>query len=235
MVALALPTSASAATVFGADLTQDPLYTTSAFSIVTVIDPGGAANTGAPISGILTSVRLKTSGGGGSGVIKVLTLTDHADSSTYTFLNDGPEVPISVTPSVSPHVTEVLTRRPIAAGQKLAIEMDDAGGTIYEAYNDPTAECAYTSNHAVGTSIDYSTVGCNENPPLLSGTIEADADHDGYGDDTQDQCPTDATTQAPCPTTPTTPTTPPPHKKKCKKHKHRSAEVAKKKCKKKRR
>ena len=34
----------------------------------------------------------------------------------------------------------------------------------------------------------------------MNADIEADADKDGFGDETQDQCPTDATTQGPCPT-----------------------------------
>ncbi len=60
----------------------------------------------------------------------------------------------------------------------------------------------------------------------VSASLEPDADQDGFGDETQDQCPTDAGTQGPCPVTPV-------KKKKCKKkHKH-SAESAKKKCKKK--
>ena len=34
---------------------------------------------------------------------------------------------------------------------------------------------------------------------VLNADIEADADKDGYGDETQDQCPTNAATQGPCP------------------------------------
>ena len=40
----------------------------------------------------------------------------------------------------------------------------------------------------------------------LSATLEPDADNDGFGDETQDQCPTNAATQGPCPTSATTPT-----------------------------
>ena len=41
---------------------------------------------------------------------------------------------------------------------------------------------------------------------MLSADIEPDADHDGFGDETQDKCPTDATTHDACPdkTAPTT-------------------------------
>jgi hypothetical protein len=67
----------------------------------------------------------------------------------------------------------------------------------------------------------------------VSAKLEADADHDGFGDETQDQCPTDTSTRGACPVTPVTP--PPLVKKKCKKHKKKdSASSAKKKhCKKK--
>jgi hypothetical protein len=37
---------------------------------------------------------------------------------------------------------------------------------------------------------------------LVAGSIEPDADGDGFGDETQDKCPTQATTQGPCDTTP---------------------------------
>jgi hypothetical protein len=60
----------------------------------------------------------------------------------------------------------------------------------------------------------------------VSAALEPDADHDGFGDETQDACPANPATQGSCPAQ---------HKKKCKKRKkHRSAEAAKKhKCKKK--
>jgi hypothetical protein len=230
---LAAPASASAATVFGADMTQEPGFATSIYTVTTVMDPGGAANTGAPVGGILTSVRLKTEGAAGSGVIQILTQTSHPNPNDYVFANTAPEIPITVTAGPSPgHVTEVLTRRPIVAGQKLSVDLDDGTSTILDAYHDASAECAFAGSNPVGTPTTYSIGGCNENLPLISGTIEADADGDGFGDDTQDQCPTNASTQGPCPTTaPVVPPTSP--KKKCKK-KHRSAAAAKK-CKKKRR
>ena len=37
---------------------------------------------------------------------------------------------------------------------------------------------------------------------LVQAVIEPDADHDGFGDETQDQCPTQANTQGPCDKTP---------------------------------
>lgn len=60
----------------------------------------------------------------------------------------------------------------------------------------------------------------------IAAVLEPDADHDGFGDESQDQCSTNASTQGPCPAAPA--------KKKCRKKKHkRTAESAKKKCRKK--
>lgn len=78
-------------------------------------------------------------------------------------------------------------------------------------------------------NVDSNFTGANPSRRLnASATVEPDADHDGFGDETQDGCPTSAAAQGACPAPP---------KKKCKRHKqkHRDAQAAKKKrCKKKR-
>jgi hypothetical protein len=53
-----------------------------------------------------------------------------------------------------------------------------------------------------------SAVGAPDPVTLLnvSAVLEPDADGDGFGDETQDQCPTNATTQGPCPTPAAAPT-----------------------------
>jgi hypothetical protein len=235
-----VPASAGAATVFGADLSTTPEFTASDLAITNVIKPGGAPDTGAPVSGVLVSVRIRTQGSGGDGVIRVLSETSHPAPDTYVFRNTPPEIPLSVLGDLSAegHVTQVLTRRPIVAGQRLGMQFpDDDLGDIQNMHNDPSAECAYSLvEHGVGFNLSYTTISCNHNVSLLSGTIEADADGDGFGDETQDQCPTNGTAHGTCPpaTTAPTPTTTPTAKKKCKKKKHqRAATVAKKKCKKK--
>jgi hypothetical protein len=44
---------------------------------------------------------------------------------------------------------------------------------------------------------------------LIAANVEPDSDRDGFGDETQDQCPTNATTQGPCPAAPAAPPAPP--------------------------
>lgn len=55
------------------------------------------------------------------------------------------------------------------------------------------------------TAVGSTTVFSGPSGPLrinISAVLEPDADHDGFGDETQDQCPTNASTQGPCPVTP---------------------------------
>jgi hypothetical protein len=214
---VAAPVTAGASVTFGADLSNTPTQAPFIYAFAPVIDPGGLPNTGAPISGVLVSVRVKTTGPAGTGAIRILTQTSHPDATTYGFLNTPPEIsiPFTADATAAGHITQLLTRRPITAGQKLGWYVNDSTNTIKSNYNDPTAECSYTgASHPVGAMVDYSTAGCNNNIVLESGTIEADAD---------------ATTQAACPVVPRTPV------KKCKKKKGKSKQAAasKKKCKKK--
>jgi len=76
----------------------------------------------------------------------------------------------------------------------------------------------------------------------ISATLEADADNDGFGDETQDQCLGTTGPQNGCPAPPAPPNSPtgqqaPAAKKKCKKkkEKHSAESAKKKKCKKKKR
>ncbi len=46
------------------------------------------------------------------------------------------------------------------------------------------------------------TIAYADHRPSVAATVESDADNDGFGDDTQDACPTDAKRQDPCPASP---------------------------------
>jgi hypothetical protein len=111
-----------------------------------------------------------------------------------------------------------------------------------------TGECAFETNNPADTydrrSGTATAVGALGNYLFdvtgwiidISATLEPDADNDGFGDESQDQCLGQAGTSNGCPgpSPPVAPSRQPVSKKKCKKHKHRSASPAKKKrCKKK--
>jgi hypothetical protein len=241
----AMPANAAATTVtFGADLTQNVTVgpacassTGEACSVVTMTRTDGFGERGSPIDGVLTSARVKTVGGATTVDVRVLR-PDPVLISNY--LNVGPETPIPV-PDVLPSSTGVISEatglhHPIAHHDLLGIGWNQPSTPLNYGVAAGGSSCAFrqgsTGGHPVDTTVQYNNAGCAFEI-LVQGTVETDADHDGFGDDTQDQCPTDASTYGPCPTT--TPTTAPPPKKKCKKKKHRRAVVAKKKCKKKHR
>jgi hypothetical protein len=123
-----------------------------------------------------------------------------------------------------------LTRIPVQAGDRIGLATAGNAAGSPPACNTGTSTLADEvyegGDFAVGTT---ATLNPFNNFRLnISAVVEPDADGDGYGDETQDQCATDASTQSTCPT------------KKCKKKKGKgkkgSAETAKKKkkgCKKK--
>ena len=120
-------------------------------------------------------------------------------------------------------------RLPIAAGQEIGVYLPPGSAASCEFSANPGDVVDWSlplGEPPLNTSYGYpgSDTGWRVNAQAV---VEPDADHDGFGDETKDQCPTNAATQGPCPITPV--------KKKCKKQKrkHHSAAVAKKKCKKK--
>ena len=190
-------------------------------SFVTTSHTDGFGERGSPIDGVLTSARVKTVGGATTVDLRVLR-PDPVLASNY--LNVGPETPIPV-PDVASSSTGVISEatglhHPIAAHDRLGIGLESAlhsaqlrRGVRRVGVCVPTAPTYTDGGHPVDTTVQYDNAGCLFEV-LVQGTVETDADHDGYGDDTQDQCPTDASTHGPCPTS--TPA-PPPHRKKCKK------------------
>ena len=120
-------------------------------------------------------------------------------------------------------VNPFSTRVPVSGGELLGLRGEDAGSTYGGMAGDNELELELLGGDpAPGET--RSAVGAADPVTLVnvSAVLEPDADRDGFGDETQDQCPTSATTQGPCPTTaPTTAAVPTGQRaaaiKKCKK------------------
>ncbi len=115
-------------------------------------------------------------------------------------------------PLDDPGVHQYDTRLPVKAGDSVGLQTDVTTDDV-SGGNSPITYC----NSGAGTLNRYSGgIDEGEFVPidpvancelLLNGDIEPDADHDGFGDETQDQCPTNTAIQGPCPdTTPPTAT-----------------------------
>jgi hypothetical protein len=219
----AAPATSSAAVTIGTPLDQ-PTSTASDVSpgrTVMTLAYAGAQLT-SPIDGVVVRYRVQSTAWGN------ISLRILRPAGAGAFDGVGTSTPAFVGGVFDDLTHQVGARLPIAAGDQIGIDSDSSvtlrsvssSGWMY-GYWDPK------SLDSDAPSVP--NVGSSDTSVLFNADVEADADHDGFGDETQDSCPGVAGPQAGCPN-PTVQT-----KKKCKHHKkHRSAESAKKKCKKRR-
>jgi hypothetical protein len=116
---------------------------------------------------------------------------------------------------------------PIQVGEQIGLFLPNGNADCF--IDAPPDDGLFFTGGDPPLNADANFTGANTNRLLnASAVVEPDADHDGFGDETQDGCPSSASAQGACPV---------PKRKKCKKHKKsRDASAAKKKaCKKKRR
>ena len=115
---------------------------------------------------------------------------------------------------------------PIQAGEQLGLFLPSGGAACF--IDAPPDDGLFFTGGDPPLNTDANFTGSNSNRRLnASAVVEPDADRDGFGDETQDACPSSASAQGACPA----------KRKKCKKHKKKSrhAVAAKKKgCKKRR-
>jgi hypothetical protein len=223
--ALALPSAASAAQtigqvgdVSGGSCTNDEAYLQKTIS--------GGASYSPSAYGVITSWSAMSKDGPG----QTVTLMVFRDDGSNQFSAVAHDSLVRTLSSVDDTLnTFTGTRIPIEASQRIGIyqpagsteacEFDGANGDDQAGYSDPYD----VGEPPLNVPFDYSGTD-SPNRVNARAVVEPDADRDGFGDETQDQCPSNASTQGPCPA----------HKKKCKKHKKKhSASAAKKKCKKK--
>lgn len=125
---------------------------------------------------------------------------------SYTVAARDPEH-ITTSADGSPVASTFSVRIPVSGGELLAV-WDGAAGTQSEAtlalqdtanMTDGAAEDTnQPTDPASGSSVSFGLVEFQARL-LLSAVMEPDADHDGFGDETQDQCPSNASIQGPCP------------------------------------
>jgi hypothetical protein len=184
-------------------------------------------------TGVVTAAQLEVNDKGETADLRLDIATVATGTPTNNVLDSAPVV--DPPPGISVRTgTFQGPGAAVAAGQQYALAVsrpDVAGSTIRVFLSNG---CPGTLFYSSSQSGSYLLVGANCCDMAFAVFVEPDADHDGFGDETQDQCPTDASTQGPCPVAPVTPVTTV-KKKKCKKHKknHSASSAKKKKCKKK--
>lgn len=151
------------------------------------------ANETSPVTGVIVRYRVDVESLG-QFTIRVLR---PAGGGTYTGAGSG----IPVTPTVH-GIQTFSSTLPIRAGDLIGLDLDDNAGVGQANVAGSTIdEWGNPGFLADGVTAPPNTVYQNEEL-LFNGDVEPDADNDGFGDESQDQCPTDATTHGPCPPPP---------------------------------
>lgn len=187
---------AGAAIRLGPDITRTP---TAGFPTIACAQPctlvPGSVPTGdlieAPADGVVTEVRYR----GEFSDTRVRLVRVDAAAKTVRVVRSG--APRTAT-ALGVEQWKVAERIEIRAGERVTLDAPGSGAALFAlpgisgglVVPRPAdgAETAYTAFPASG--------------PWVEAFVEPDADRDGFGDETQDRCPNDASTQAPCPVAP---------------------------------
>jgi hypothetical protein len=189
-------------TSVGLPLDQEPTDNSDGLRYVQSRLPDGSAFSGSPVAGVLTSVQVRTSGDAGT-----LTVVVYRPMSPLTGEIDlmrVAELPVTVTADATSagHLTDTPTRVSIAVGDRFGFDYPNRDIKAFQSnYGTPANMCSYLSLGtplALGATATFVNNTCNANWPGVLGTVEPDADGDGYGDDSQDACPSDAARQLAC-------------------------------------
>lgn len=210
-VLLLAPALAQGATDFGSRLNHDPANsgecepfgTCTIVSFIHPSDPNGDPYAGgAPVGGVITKFRIRayiiTEAQQVTFRVADISRPDPGDPETALAIaaGTGPTVTLGVNEdALEAPVQEFGGRLPVKAGQHLAI---DAGKYVQATVNDSGSKFSYVYAPPLvdGSGARGSLESTGE--LLVAATIEPDADGDGFGDETQDQCASQATTQGPC-------------------------------------
>jgi len=187
MLAAVGPTSASAATEFGDACTANEAQSGPGFFEISA--PGNPLPTAAPANGVITQWKVN------------VVPADELIPTTLKVVRQTPPG-VFIVGEASANVTggsnAFAARIPVQAGDRLGIFGDSEIGTLFCKTGTELAHIAGFLPGPVGSTNPWEDGDAPIRVPVVA-VLEADADNDGYGDETQDGCPQSAQYQTPCP------------------------------------
>jgi hypothetical protein len=218
-VALAFPAAADAAQTIGQVGAGDGSGCTNRVFVQHDLSSGPGYSPSS--AGVITSWSSQSNANSGQ-TLQLLVLKQNADLE-YTILHRDT---VRALTNLNALNTFSGLHMPINAGELIGVYEPDGSNADCEYATSSADQVAFSDIGAVPDNTAVTYFGFDFARVDARAVVEPDADRDGFGDETQDQCPSNAATQGPCPA----------HKKKCKKkHKRRDASAAKKRCKRKKR
>jgi hypothetical protein len=231
---LVLAPAANGAVTIGSDLSQTDFANGACPVGPACTSINGSLTNGrpivSPIAGVVVRWRLAQGnnfGDGGNAMVALRIVhpaTTAPPIDTWTGVTTGPSVPVPTTAAL----LQFDSRIAIAAGDSIGLNHPQNHSVVgvaeplgdFNAFNNGLADGEMRMR-------DNATAG----ELTLNADVEPDADHDSFGDETQDLCPTNATVQTACPPAPVPAAA---VKKRCKRKKrkrHSAATSKKKRCK----
>ncbi len=111
----------------------------------------------------------------------------------------------SASETLTPVTSTFPARIPVSGGELLGFTVPAnnlSAGCIYEGTGAPGDAVNATNTGPLGVTAPFAISADTGALLNVSATLEPDADRDGYGDETQDGCPTDPATHGACPAPP---------------------------------
>jgi len=201
--------SAGAATEFGDSCTADRGSSGTQLTLFSVSSPDNPLPLAAPTAGVITSWKLQLVtpeppqapiGAVIPQTLKVLRLNTAAKTAQVVGVSSG---------TIGSGLNTIAARIPVQAGDRLSLfgsgkvpyeEKMQEFGTLYcETVSAPTdVYGGFYGDAPIGASPGYMEVSGPVRVPAAA-VLEPDADNDGFGDESQDQCPQSASSQVACP------------------------------------
>jgi hypothetical protein len=150
-------------------------------------EPGNPLSSTAPASGVITKASVALPGGPFSYATKLKVARGTGTPNQYTVLAE------SAAFTLTGGAQAFSVRVPVTAGDLIGL----GGPTAFACGLAGATAAAVAADAPVGSPTVY-TPTANASVPVVA-TVEPDADHDGYGDVTQDLCPQSAAYQTACP------------------------------------
>jgi Ca2+-binding RTX toxin-like protein len=200
VVLLALASPAPAAITIGSDLTASDGTDACGVACTGIVTAIPGRTTASPITGVVVRWRV------GDGVGQLTFRVARPAANTYpgddTHTGGGRSAPVTVTTPPSdevgepPVISTFPTRVPISAGDHIGVDLT---ATSRVGVRDRAgAEAAIFVPPLGAGERREAQVVLDDFEAVVNADVEPDADRDGFGDETQDQCSTDPTTQGLC-------------------------------------
>lgn len=188
-----IATTACSGSLFGSDLQGDRSAKPLSCSCMYVQTSLGGVSTAEASPGVIVRWRVLD---GGSGAYRIQVLTDNPGGSGGAFRAFhvvGTSDTVNITAPVNPVFSQISsfpTRLPIPAGGYVGLTVP--GSSVPAFQSSPGGQATYTRGEAPFPGIT-GVVGESHNGTILyDADIEPDVDGDGYGDVSQDSCPSSA-------------------------------------------